>query len=216
MHTSGTNNTIYNISIKGFPLLSCIFIWTSPAFFAVAKCPSATSMYLSVSTNDPSIKSEISCVLWQVTPKSKIQLVTCELSHKSLLGVSALEYIGALYVYIFCDLFLSIMFPMSYQFFFDICAQFLGAFIIQWTLLSEVSGFRTICDEMILWSTYESRICFLTVMVITLIIIVVWIQECFLVALLFYRLIKSFSSWVLPSTLNAPWLSKMFSLVIHY
>ena len=74
-HKSGANSTLYNLAITGLPLSSRIFIWTSHVCFAVTKCISLTSVYFSVSTNKPSIKSEITGVLWQVTPQSKIQLM---------------------------------------------------------------------------------------------------------------------------------------------
>ena len=89
-HKSRVNSTLYNIATKGLPLSSYMFILTSPVYFTVMKCPSATSMYFSVFTSDPGTKSEISSVMWQVTPESKIQLVSCELSPKSVLGLSTL------------------------------------------------------------------------------------------------------------------------------
>ena len=79
-HKSGANITLYNVSTKGFPLLSHIFIWTYPVCFDVTKFPSTNSINLSISTNDSGIKYEISGVMLQVAPESKIQLVSCELS----------------------------------------------------------------------------------------------------------------------------------------
>ena len=57
LHKSGWNNMLYNVAMKCLPLPLCIFIWTSPVCFAVTKCPSSTSMYLSVSTSEPGTKS---------------------------------------------------------------------------------------------------------------------------------------------------------------
>ena len=71
-HKSGANSRLYNVAMKGFPLLSCIFILTSPVCFAVTKFQSKTLIYLSISTNKPAIKSKISYVMWQVAPDSKI------------------------------------------------------------------------------------------------------------------------------------------------
>ena len=85
-HNSGANSTLYNVAMKIFPLLSHIFIWNTTFCFAVTKFPYATSIYLSVSANEPGIKSEIYVVMLQVTPDSKIELVGCKLSEKSLLG----------------------------------------------------------------------------------------------------------------------------------
>ena len=95
--------------MKGFPLLLCVFIWTYLVCFAMTKWPSSTLISLSVSTNEPSIKPEMFGVLCQFGPVSKIKLVSCELSTKSLLGLSALEDIRSIYAYSFCDSFLSIL-----------------------------------------------------------------------------------------------------------
>ena len=75
-----TNRTLYNVSIQGFPLLSQIYVWTCPVCFAVKKCPLASLIYLSVSTNDPGIKSKIIGVMWQVAPESKTQLFIFNMS----------------------------------------------------------------------------------------------------------------------------------------
>ena len=129
--------------MKGFPLSLRIFIWTYPVFFfTVKKCPSATWIYLSVSTNDPSIQSEISGAVWQVAPESKIQLVSCELSPKYLLGISALEDISAIDVYIFCDSIWYVMFYDVLSIFVNLYALVLGFSVFQWTFLSKVYGFR--------------------------------------------------------------------------
>ena len=79
LHKTGANSALYNLEIKGFPLLSHIFIWNYPVCFAVTKYPSTTSIYLSVSTNEPGIKPEISGVVWKITPESKTQPVSCDL-----------------------------------------------------------------------------------------------------------------------------------------
>ena len=116
LHKSGANSTLFNVEINGFPLSSHIFIWTSHIVFAVMKRKSKNSMYLSVSANDPGIKSEISGVIWKVSPESKIQLISCELSPKSLLGISSLEDICAIDLYIFCDSLWSLLLTTSYLF----------------------------------------------------------------------------------------------------
>ena len=79
-HKFGSNSLLYNAAMKDLPLYSSTSIWNYPVCFDVMKCLSATSIYLSVSTNEPAIKSEISGVMWQVAPESKIQLVSCGLS----------------------------------------------------------------------------------------------------------------------------------------
>ena len=97
--------------------------------------------YLSVTTNKPGIKPEISGVTWQVAPESKIQLVSCKMSPKCVLGISALVYICAIDVYILCDSLLSVLFSNVLSIFVYLYACVLGFSIFQWTLLSEVSGF---------------------------------------------------------------------------
>ena len=62
-HKSGTNSTLYKVATKVFPLLSHICIRTEPFCFAVTWCPSATSMNLSVSSNDHGMKSVTSVVI---------------------------------------------------------------------------------------------------------------------------------------------------------
>ena len=87
-HKSGTNIMLYNTAMKGFPFLSQISIWSYPLCFDVKKFPSGNLVYLSVSTNEPSIKSKISGVMWQVAHESKIQLLSCDLSLYFILGFS--------------------------------------------------------------------------------------------------------------------------------
>ena len=79
-HKSGAKSTLCNVAMKDFPLLLHICIRTWPFCFAVTRCPSTTSMYLSVSYNHHGIKSETAGVIWHVAPDSKTQLVNCELS----------------------------------------------------------------------------------------------------------------------------------------
>ena len=79
-HKSVANSTLYNVEMKGLPLLSHTFIWTSPVCFDVKKLPSATSIYLIIPNNETGIKYEIYGVMRQVAPESKIQLVSCHLS----------------------------------------------------------------------------------------------------------------------------------------
>ena len=128
--------------MNGLQLLSRIFIWTSPIYFAVTKWPSATSIYLYVSTNVPVIKYEISCVMWKVTPESKIKLVSCELSPKYFRGLSVLDDILAIDVCIFCDVLLSILLSNVLSSLNDLYAQVLGFSVFQGIFFTEVSCFR--------------------------------------------------------------------------
>ena len=111
-HKSGAKSTLCNVAINVFPLLSHICICTWTFCFAVTWCPSATSMYLSVSSNDPGMKSETYGVIWHVAIESKIQLVNCELSpYFSLLRSSLLD-IRAIDAYI---LWSSLLSPLSHS-----------------------------------------------------------------------------------------------------
>ena len=140
-HKSVAKSMLYNVTMQSFPLSSWIIIWTFPVHFSMTKWPSATSIYLSVFTNGPGIKSEISGVMWQVAPKYKPQLVRCELSPKSLLGIYALEKTCSIDLYIFSDFLWSILFSKSLSIFVNLYARDLVFSMFQWTFLSEVYGF---------------------------------------------------------------------------
>ena len=145
LHKSGANSTLYNISMKGLPLLSQIFIWSSPVFFYVIKSPSVTSIYLSVSTNKPGIKYKISGVMWQVASESKIQLVSCDLSQKYLLVIYTLEDTFAIDVYNLCDLISSVLFLKILSIFVDLYAR-----VLEFSCSSELYYPKFLVSE-ILW-----------------------------------------------------------------
>ena len=65
--------TLCNFAMKGSPLSSHNFIHTWPFCFAVTWCPSATSIYLSVYSNEPVIKYETYGIMWHIAPESRIQ-----------------------------------------------------------------------------------------------------------------------------------------------
>ena len=67
-HKSGAKSTFCNVAMKNFPLSSHICIRAWPVCFDVTWCQSATSIYLSVSSDDPGMKSETSGVMWHVAP----------------------------------------------------------------------------------------------------------------------------------------------------
>ena len=79
--------------------------------------------------------------MWQVAPESKIQLISCELYPKYLIGLSALKYICAIDTYIFCDSLLSVLFNNVSSICVYIYAQVLRFPIIEWTFLSKVYDF---------------------------------------------------------------------------
>ena len=117
-------NVIFEIScrINLVPKVSCVtlhwkdlhdchtFLFVLDIFcFYVTWCPYATSMCLSVSSNETGIKSETSGVMWHVAPESKIQSANCKLSPKFPLGHSSLLDMRAIDAYIFCSLLFSVL-----------------------------------------------------------------------------------------------------------
>ena len=155
-HKSGANSMLYNLAIKGFPLSSHMFVWISPCFFCCEKCPSVTSMYLSIWTSNPGTKSDISSVMWQVMPESKIQLVSYFMSPKYLLGISTLEDIRAIYTYIFCDSFCSVIFSEALSIFVGLYAQVF--FRVKLNSLFWIFRVWKICNPVLLRPTSKARI----------------------------------------------------------
>ena len=88
-HRSGAKIMLCNFSMKGYLLSSHIYIWTCPFCLAMTWCPSAHSIYLSVSSNNHGITFETCGDVWHVAPESKIQLVNCKMSPKYLLELSS-------------------------------------------------------------------------------------------------------------------------------
>ena len=112
-HRSGAKSTLCNVAIKVSLLSLHIFIHTCPFCFLVTWCPSATSIFLSVSSNEPGIKSENFGIIWNIALEHKIQLVYFKLSPKSILWDSSLSDIRAIDSYIFWSLLFS---PLSNSF----------------------------------------------------------------------------------------------------
>ena len=101
-HKSVANSTLYNVAMKGFHYCHT-FLFELLLSVSLGRNSHLQLQHISVSTNEPGIKSEIYGVVCQVASKSKIQLISCNLSPKSLLGLSALEDIRAIDAYIVCD-----------------------------------------------------------------------------------------------------------------
>ena len=172
--------------------------------------PSATSMYLSVYTSEPITISEISGDILQVSPESKIQFISCELSPKYLLGISTLEDICAIDAYILCDLFCSIILSDYLFIFVNFYAQFLTLRKSSETL-PWIFQLQTIWNPVMLLSTSEARILILIVKFSTFIFSVAWIERWigFIFALSFSILPKTLFSLVWSSTITAPWVRKV-------
>ena len=122
--------------MKGLPLLSRFFKLL--LLFCCDDIPIWKFNILSVSANEPGIKSYISGVMLQVAPESKIQLVVVKLYPKYLLEISTLEVIGDIDVYTLCDLLWSVLLSGVLTIFVDLCALVLGFSGIQWTFFFEV------------------------------------------------------------------------------
>ena len=76
--------------------------------------------------------------------------------------------------------------------------------------------YQTICNEVILQSTSETRICFSKVIFSTLIIIVSLIEGWFIFTLILSLFLKVFFGWVSSSTVIEPWLSMVWSFCSSY
>ena len=104
-----SKSTLCNVAMKGSPWSSHIFIHDWSFCFTVTWCTFATSMCLSVSSNESGIKSVTSGVMWHVAQESKIQLVNCELSPEFPLVHLSLLYMGVIDAYIFWSLLFSLL-----------------------------------------------------------------------------------------------------------
>ena len=104
-------------------------------------------MYLSVSTSDPGTKPRISRVMLQVTLDYKIQLVSCKMFLKCILGLSTLK--DLLDAYIFSNSFCSVLLSDAFIIFINVYAQVIGFYVLQVTLFYEFSGF---VQSVIQWS----------------------------------------------------------------
>ena len=110
-----------------------------------------------------------------------------------------------------------------------ICADFRCVIYFLWSIHTSFSilripenflicsvRFREICNEMILLSTSEAHIWFPTITFITIIIIVSRIGGWFIIAFFLFLFLKKFLSWAQTYTMTAPWLSKIWYLIISY
>ena len=140
-----------------------------------------------------------------VAPEFKIQLFSCELSPVFFVNfhIGRLTYNRR--VYLLWLSFICTIFWLLIHFIWYVCTSF-KIFRVPVNFLIWCVRFRKICNEMILWSTSEAHIWFLTVAFITLTIILVWIKSWFLIALYLLLLLKSFTNWEWTSTVTAPWL----------
>ena len=164
-HKSGARSKLYKVTTNLFPLSLHICIRTDHFCFAVTWCSSATSIYLSLSLNDPGMKSITSGVIWHVAPESKIQLVNCELSpYFTLLCSSSLD-IRAIDAYILWSLLsfplLHARLPFSFKrtFFrrFSLSFGSLGHFAIMWSSDPHLKHFRGGRSEFLLGETSTAR-----------------------------------------------------------
>ena len=98
---------------KWISIIVTHFICNCTFYFAVTWCTSATSIFLSISSNGHGIKYETCGVIWHVAPESKIQSANYELSLKYLLGLLLLSDKRAIDAYIFWSLFI---YPLFHYF----------------------------------------------------------------------------------------------------
>ena len=214
MHKSGANSMLYNVAMKGLPLMSRIFIWTYPVCFVVTKFLSSTSIYLSVSANESSKKPEISGVMWQVAPESKkigqLRDISNIASRTLWIGIHTWHRrVYLLWFVLICTVFQRLIY------FCQCVRTSFRLFCVPVNFIFRSVLFKKICDEMILQSTSESSIWVLTIVFSTLFIIFQLMEGWFLIALLLYLLIYRLS-WMWNSTATTPWLSKNISFYISY
>ena len=114
------------------------------------------------------------------------------------------------HVYLLYIAFIFTVFQRLIYFCQSVCTSF-RLFCIPVDFFIRSVRFGKICDEIILRSTSEASIWFLTVMFITTLIIrVAWIEGWFLISLILSPLLKSFLSWVWTSTVTALLLRNFF------
>ena len=149
--------------MKGFPLLLHIFIQNYPVYFTDKKSPSATSIYLSVSTSDPGTKPEISRVMQQVLPYSKNTIGQLRAFSKIF---SRTFYVGIHTCHIRVYLQgLNVICTLVRMFIYSSLSIHTGfcIFLVPVNSLFRISRFRIICNPMIPRSTSKARICILIV-----------------------------------------------------
>ena len=104
------------------------------------------------------------------------------------------------------DLICNVLWRLIY-FSWSVCKSF-RLFRVQMNYVIRSVQFRKFWNEMILRSTSEARIWFLTITLITLIIRVEFIKSRFLIDFFLFILLKALLSWVWISTVTAPWSRK--------
>ena len=128
-------------------------------------CPSATSMYLYVASNQPKIKYRTSGVIWHFAPESKIQLVNYELSLNFLIGNWSLPDMCAIHKYIFWSLlFLPLSharlpFSLKRTWFFRFTFSYGGFrhFAIRWSSYPHLKHFRGVHSVCMLFEWPAAR-----------------------------------------------------------
>ena len=151
----------------------------------------------------------------QVAPESKIQLISCELSPKYILGLYALEDIRAIDVYIFCEFLSYALFSNVLSISIDMYARVSDSLVFWWNFLSEVSSSRKFAIK---WSSgphLKDAFGFRPLRLLRLLLEFCGLKGGFLETFSFL-LCLNFLGWVWTSTVTAPWLSKIWYLVISY
>ena len=143
--------------------------------------------------------------MWHVAPKSKTQLVICELSPKSPLGLSIFVDICAIGNYILFDSYCSILFPMSCLIS-SIFTHIFWLIPIPGDPLFLIFWFQTICDKVILWSASETYIWIYIVVFITFTIALINIWNGILLPFYFIFCLKHLSfGWEPPQWVRFDW-----------
>ena len=173
-HKSGANSTLYKIAMKGFPLSSHIFIWSSPVFccdkILICNFNTFICFWQLFCYKTRNLYSHLPSHTWVYNPIGQLQTVSkisssafCILRHRCHRRI----YLLALTL-IYTVVRHLIHFHISVRTSFRLFRVPVNFFI-------RSVRFLTICDEIILQSTSEVSIWFLTIMFSILIIRVAWI-----------------------------------------
>ena len=146
--------------------------------------------------------------MWQVVTESKNQLVSCELSLKSLQRLSTFEDIFAIDSYIFCDSFCYVLLSDVLSIFVNMCARVLVfcSSELSFTNFPGSDNLRSSDPQIHICSTYFDFDCYVQY----------FFKVEFLISIFISLLLKTFFSWVWYFTMTALLMRFFFSICSSY
>ena len=145
--------------------------------------------------------------MWKVIHESKIQLVSCEISPKYLLGLSMLEEIRAIDAYIFCDSFHSVFFPILPQFS-PICTYKFSTFPrsseLYFPIYPGLENLKSSDPPNHIWSTYLDFNCYVQFVCFRVALIEIWIELTITLSLIYCFTQFSYGCYP-PQLLHLEW-----------